>query len=312
MSKFQIIMPAFNAETTIAKAIMSIQKQTRSDWELIVVDDGSTDRTASIVSALGEQDCRIQLLKTPNGGPSMARNIGLEAIYAPYIAFLDADDQWHKDKLWDHAFKFDLDPTLDIAYAKIQFFGDQETHGNTISQVHQGDVSLEQALALNPSCTMSNLVVRRSAIEKFGVFAPELQFAEDQEWIARAISQGARMAAIDKVLVYYRTSDGGLSSDLDAMKNGWRQLIHKIEAQNGKINERTLRRAEATYDRYLTRRSLRLGKPAATTLSHLINGLKASVPGFFQDLPRALLTISAAILSACLPTSLSQKIFSEK
>jgi glycosyltransferase involved in cell wall biosynthesis len=312
MSKFQIIMPAFNAQTTIAKAIMSIKKQTLSDWELIVIDDGSTDRTASIVSTLGEHDRRIQLIETSNGGPSKARNIGLEAAYAPYIAFLDADDRWHKDKLWDHAFKFDQDPKLDIAYARVQFFSDQNSNNNTISQIYKGDVTLEQALALNPSCTMSNLVVRRSAIEKFGFFSPDLHFAEDQEWIARAVAKGAKMSAIDKVLVYYRTSEGGLSADLSAMKNGWHQLIELVEAQTGKISKSTRERAEATYDRYLTRRSLRLGKSTATTFTFLISGLKASVPGFFQDFPRAILTIGAALVSACLPPSWTQKLFSEK
>ena len=95
-----IIMPAFNAEKYIGEAIVSIQNQTFSNWELIIVDDCSTDTTLEIVNAACAKDTRITLIQlAQNSGTGVARNLALSNCTARYIAFLDADDLWRNDKL---------------------------------------------------------------------------------------------------------------------------------------------------------------------------------------------------------------------
>jgi glycosyltransferase involved in cell wall biosynthesis len=97
---FSVIMPAYNGAATIGRAIDSVLMQTDSDWELVVVDDGSRDATRTIVNALAESDSRIRLLVQPrNGGVASARNAGIDAATGRYIAFLDADDYWLPAKL---------------------------------------------------------------------------------------------------------------------------------------------------------------------------------------------------------------------
>ena len=87
-----VIIPAFNAADTLPATVQSLFDQTRPDWEAIIVDDGSTDRTAEVAMALNNQDSRIHLERQPNGGASSARNTGLKLARSSYVMFLDADD----------------------------------------------------------------------------------------------------------------------------------------------------------------------------------------------------------------------------
>lgn len=95
-----VIMPAYNAQGFIEEAIRSVQAQTVTDWELLVLDDGSSDATVEIVSALAQEDPRIRFLKNEqNMGTARTRNRALELSRGRYLAFLDCDDLWRQDKL---------------------------------------------------------------------------------------------------------------------------------------------------------------------------------------------------------------------
>lgn len=94
-----VVMPAYNTEATILSAMMSVRLQTCQDWELIVVDDGSTDGTAELAQAAAATDGRIRLIRQCNRGVAAARNAAIEAATGRYLAFLDADDAWLPDKL---------------------------------------------------------------------------------------------------------------------------------------------------------------------------------------------------------------------
>src|ERR1017187_6172907 len=90
--RFSVVIAAFEAERTVASAVNSALAQTRTDLEVIVVDDGSSDRTAAVVGQI--TDHRVQLLRQANAGPSAARNVGISATRGDYVAFLDSDDLW--------------------------------------------------------------------------------------------------------------------------------------------------------------------------------------------------------------------------
>ena len=93
-TKVSVIIPAYNAANTIEKAIRSVQSQSLEDWELIIVDDGSTDHTPEIVGLLAESDKRIQYVRQSNAGAAAARNHGIDIVETEYLAFLDADDTY--------------------------------------------------------------------------------------------------------------------------------------------------------------------------------------------------------------------------
>src|SRR4051794_7920706 len=92
-------MPSFNAERYVGESIRSVVGQTFTDWELLVVDDGSTDRTAEVVRGFAVADPRIRYLRRENGGQAAARNSGIRDGSAPVVAFIDADDLWLPEKL---------------------------------------------------------------------------------------------------------------------------------------------------------------------------------------------------------------------
>jgi glycosyltransferase involved in cell wall biosynthesis len=95
-----IITPTFNSERFIAETILSVQAQTYKDWEMIIVDDCSTDRTAEIVASFQEKDSRIKYLyNSTNKGSAFSRNLALQKAKGKWIAFLDSDDLWHPEKL---------------------------------------------------------------------------------------------------------------------------------------------------------------------------------------------------------------------
>ena len=98
--KISIVMPMFNAQTTVARAISSVQFQTKTDWELIVVDDASTDQSCRVVEGIIRGDARIRLIRlAQNSGAAVARNTALDNANGTFIAFLDSDDEWHPEKL---------------------------------------------------------------------------------------------------------------------------------------------------------------------------------------------------------------------
>lgn len=96
--KVSVITPCYNAARYIGRTVASVQAQTLSDWEMIIIDDGSTDNSAGLVASLAEQDPRIRLVRKENGGSASARNIGLHYAHGEYIQFLDADDTLAPDK----------------------------------------------------------------------------------------------------------------------------------------------------------------------------------------------------------------------
>jgi teichuronic acid biosynthesis glycosyltransferase TuaG len=106
---FSIVMPVFNGAASVANSIKSIQAQTRGDWEVLVVDDCSTDNTATIVKSLAQEDPRIRYFRLPsNSRVAAARNEGLRQATGRYIAFLDADDTWLPNMLAAQAKQFSL------------------------------------------------------------------------------------------------------------------------------------------------------------------------------------------------------------
>ena len=113
--KVTIIIPCYNASAYIASSISSIQSQTLTDWEMIIVDDGSTDNSADIVQQFSNKDPRIKLVQKANGGTASARKLGLEHATGEYIQFLDADDSIDTDKLSIQV-RFMQQHSLDVSY----------------------------------------------------------------------------------------------------------------------------------------------------------------------------------------------------
>ena len=125
--KVSVIIPAFNIESYISDALRSLSSQTFQDFEALIIDDGSTDRTAEQVTSFIQQDSRFKLLQKANGGLSSARNFGIHQANGEYIALLDGDDLYLPNKLSTHIDILDCNPTVGMVYSASQALRDDGT-----------------------------------------------------------------------------------------------------------------------------------------------------------------------------------------
>ena len=174
MPRVSVIIPAYNAAATIAGTVDSVVGQTLQDFEIICVDDGSTDRTRAIVDGYGD---RVRLVEQANCGPAAARNNGARHSSGEYIAFLDADDVWMPDFLERTAAALDADPALSLVYCNCAL-ADSEGVAIDTSLVGKGfdhPPSLHELLTRLWPIMPSAALVRRSAYDKCGGYRDELR-----------------------------------------------------------------------------------------------------------------------------------------
>ncbi len=201
-----VVIPAYNAELTIRDALESVYQQSYKNVEVIVVDDGSTDGTKSIV----EQEFPQVLLKaSQNQGPSHARNLGIDAARGHWIAFLDADDVWHPDKILHQVDVAQTDPSIGLVasdWTRRQEFRDVPK-ALPVSHVGYRDL-----LVLNRFQT-STVLILRSVVQRLNGFDQMVDGAEDWDLWLRA-AQEARVVKVDWPLVMYRDVPTGYSKDV--------------------------------------------------------------------------------------------------
>jgi len=271
-----VVIPAFNAFASLAQTIASVQAQTCTDWEALIIDDGSTDGTATLVRELQARDSRLRLLSVPNRGVSAARNRGVAEAHSPLIAFLDADDLWHPDKLRFHVECHARQAELGVSFAKVGFLSPDGKPTGLVASHPQHALRPVDFICENPTTTTSNWVLRREVFETVGGFDEAMSYSEDLEWLLRVACYGAwRIAPIDRVLTYYRTSSGGLSSSLQRMEQGWLRLISKARCYAPGLVESNFATAQAVHLRYLARRSLRLQDDPAAGADFLLRALRS-------------------------------------
>ncbi|MCJ2188855.1 glycosyltransferase family 2 protein [Novosphingobium beihaiensis] len=305
---FSVVVPVYNAGAALEATVHSVLAQTETDFDLWLIDDGSTDDSLARMRKLSESDERIRVVSKANGGVASARNTGAELSSGRYIAFLDADDMWHPEKLAQHRAFHARAPQAGCSFARIAFLepGNDDLHAaKTFSAGYADMVPISEVLGENPVCTGSNIVVSRACFEAVGGFKAGMNYAEDQEWLARVVGQGFALAGIDAVLVGYRMSPGGLSSNLEAMYAGWRTLAGEY-AGVADFDHAT---AEALYCRYLSRRALRNGASAVQALRFALAGVSRDAKAFFGDARRGGLTLAGALFGLMLPAPVRVRLF---
>ena len=160
-----VIVPAYRVAQFIAAALDSILAQTFQDFEIIVVNDGSPD-TEDLEKVLEPYRSRITYLRQENQGSAGARNTGIRAARGAFIAPLDADDMWYPEHLAAQLALFEADPTLDMVYAHVRFFGDVPEAGKTSFQLRpsRGKVTFERLVTQECSVNVVACVIRREML----------------------------------------------------------------------------------------------------------------------------------------------------
>jgi len=286
------VIPAYNAAHYLPMTIQSVIDQSFSNWELLVVDDGSTDETAAVVQCYSEQDSRIQLISKPNGGVSSARNLGAQKASSTLIAFLDADDRWLKEKLSAHVDYMANHPHVGVSYARVELI---DAEGESIGKLTNNiaDQLLPQDFFYsNPTVTTSNMVIRRDLFLAETGFDGTMQYNEDVDLLLRIAIRGlgpngerlpAQIAAIDRVLVQYRLHESGLSSTLSKMEAGWITLMAKAARSLPELVAKHYNAAYGAQLQYLSRQTLRLNLPASAGIGFANRALRCNGLSLFKN-----------------------------
>ena len=236
---FSVIIPAYNERELVGHAIRSVQAQDRSDWEAIVVDDGSTDGTADAVRELAEGDPRIELVSKENAGLSAARNTGIRRARAELISFLDSDDMWlpgYLSAMWD---ALESNPQAGFAYTDAWAL-DVDTHrfrrATAMASCQPPAVLPEDPAEVMKLLIRQNFIwvsatVRRQALDDAGLFDEDMKSAEDIELWFRVLARGYRVVRPPGVLgVKRERSDAMSRQDLKNVEN--LQLVMRKVAED--------------------------------------------------------------------------------
>lgn len=290
-----VVVPIYNASLHLLATLQSVRNQTLTAWELIAVDDGSTDGSADLVDAWARSDPRVRLLRQVNAGVSVARNRGVAASAAPLVAFLDADDLWHPDKLRSQLDFHHAHPELGVSFARVEFLTPSGVPTGQLSARCRQPLQAAQLLYENPTTTTSNWVILRQVFEAVGGFVETMSYSEDLEWLLRVACEGRwPIQPLDQVLTYYRTSEGGLSSSLVRMEQGWLRLVSEARSYAPELVQLNFAAARAVQLRYLARRSLRLRADPAQGVDFMRRALKSDWRRLMQE-PRRTIATAVAV-----------------
>jgi glycosyltransferase involved in cell wall biosynthesis len=231
-----VVVPAFNAATTIGWTLDSIARQTYRRLDVVIVDDGSTDDTNSVVRRFCVNDSRMRLIEQPNSGVAAARNAGIGASKGDFVAFIDADDLWHPTKIERQLRALlEQDPDVALAYSPFRVI---DGDGNVMASAKRQDASgwvLDRHLRTNIVGNGSSILVRKSVLQEFGGFDPWLrqQGAEGCEdlLLQLRIASRYKFCEVPEYLVGYRRHGRSMSADRDRMTRSGMLAIRRALAE---------------------------------------------------------------------------------
>jgi len=205
MPQVSVVMPVWNAATTVAAAVASVRAQTLCDWELIVVDDGSTDATVAEIDRAGAGDARVRLLRRVHGGVVAAANAGAAEARAPFVARLDADDEMMPGRLAAQVALLASRPEIGVASSLVEFGGDPISargyalHVDWINSLLEPDEIARSRFIESPLANPSAMF-RRELIDRHGGCADTGE-PEDYELWLRWLDAGVRFSKVPEVLL---------------------------------------------------------------------------------------------------------------
>ena len=260
--KVSVVITAYNAARWIEETLDSVLAQTYRDYEVVVVDDGSTDDTQAIVARYAPP---VRYIHQENRGQPAARNVGIRSARGTYVAFVDADDLWLPQKLARQMSLFESTPNLGLVYSDAYVFdsdsGITQRRVNSVGRLPENDIFLPLLMGnFIPSPTP---IVRRDALESAGYFdeSPDVHMGGGEDWdmwLRIAAHQSA--GAISEPLARYRVHPSSMlqSMDIDAALRGRLGVLEKAFRSRPEIPDDVRARAIAT--QYVTAGRWKLGR----------------------------------------------------
>lgn len=250
---FSVITPAYNAADSVAATIASVRAQDLGDWEMVVVDDGSSDTTADVAREVAAGDPRIRVVSQPNAGVSAARNAAIGLSHGEFICTLDADDRYKPDYLSSMSRFIAEYPGCDLYSCNGEFV----FPSGMLVPVRKGrrfkraqSFSVEEMFERNLVFIMAT--IRRTALERIGGFREDLTVAEDYDvWMRILMTGGAHMYNPERLGLYGLT-EGSASTDFDRLERARLEVMQYLaERYPGQVSP-------AAYERSMERQRMRV------------------------------------------------------
>ena len=246
--KVSIITAAFNARPFLRATLASASRQTFNDFEHLVVDDGSTDETATIAEQLATADPRIKVIRQQNLGASAARNAAITRAAGDYLAILDADDLWMPEFLEEQLSILAAHPDVDVVSANaISLGGPFNGRPLRPASVTCTPLSLLTMIEVEDSVCITS-VFRRRVVDRIGGFDPSIRMNEDYDFWLRAAAAGCRVLFNARPSAFYRRHPGGKSTNEQCALRGIVAVLRKNRSTAG-----VGRREVAAIDRQIAR-----------------------------------------------------------
>lgn len=302
-----IVVPAFNVSATLTETLDSLCAQTFNDFEIIVVDDGSTDGTAALARAY--PDARVRVVRQANRGLAGARNTGIAEARGEIIGFCDSDDLWRAGKLAAHVAHLVDNPQVGLSYAGSEMISaDSRPLGLSQSPRLKG-ITAAHIFRRNPIGNGSAPVFRRAALDSIA-YAPDgpgtrtwwfdetFRQSEDVEcWLRFALTTDWEIEGIPGLLTRYRIVGGGLSAATYKQFAAWERMVDKLTPLAPDFFARHAGAARAYQYRYLARRAVTAGD-GALALAHLRAAFASSWRPAWEEPVKTATTIAATALLA--------------
>ena len=267
MTFASIIVPAFNVSATLAETLTSLVAQTHAPFEVIVVDDGSTDDTAQIAARFC-RDKRVRVIGQANRGLAGARNSGIAAARGDVIGFCDSDDLWLPEKLALHVAHLEANPHVGISYCGSALMNDAGELTGQAQRPRLREIDAASIFKRNPIGNGSAPILRRAVLEDIAYrprhepsrdwyFDETFRQSEDIEcWLRIALSTDWQFEGIPGLWTKYRIATGGLSAATDRQLAAWDRMVEKLTPLNPAFFEVNTAVARAYQLRYLARRAI--------------------------------------------------------
>lgn len=319
MTFASIIVPAFNVQETLAQTLDALLAQSYPTYEIIIIDDGSTDATSRIASDYEhDHEEKVRVVRQPNRGLAGARNTGIAASKGTVIGFCDADDLWEPEKLALHVAHLEANTQVGISFSGSSLIDDDGAFTGQAQRPRLHNIDARCIFKRNPIGNGSAAVIRRKVFDAIA-FRPDheahrdwcfdetFRQSEDIEcWLRIALSTDWEFEGVPGLLTKYRISAGGLSSATDRQLAAWERMVIKLSALAPGFFALEAPVARAYQLRYLSRRAISdLDATRAREFSRA--WVKSSLMPMREEPLKSVVTLGAAsVLSLLGPRVLRQ------
>ncbi|KAF3885341.1 MULTISPECIES: glycosyltransferase family 2 protein [Nostocales] len=314
MKKISVIIPVYAAEKYIAATLQSVLEQTYKNFEVIIVDDGSPDRSIEICRQF--TDSRIKIIHQENRGLAGARNTGIRHAKGEYLALIDADDLWLPEKLEKHIEHLDKSPDVGVSFSLSAFINEVGQPLGTYHLPKLSGITPPYLLCHDPVGNGSAGVYRREVFESIKFqdnihgfvedfyFEERFRMSQDMELLLRiALQTPWQIEGIPEALTLYRVIDGTLSCNWFKKIEAWEKVIERVSSYAPELMAQRANQSRAYQMRHLARRAVRLQAEGVVAVK-LINRALATHWRILVEEPRpTFMTFVAAYLLWLLPPS---------